>query len=118
MIKKTTLHKSLCTLVFMILSLISFSQNTIKVKGKLTDDKNLPLEGVSVQEKGTTNATSTKADGSFQLSVASSRSVLVFTYVGYEAQEITMGNKTELAVSIGVAGKLTTGCCSGRLRHS
>jgi TonB-dependent starch-binding outer membrane protein SusC len=100
MIKKITLYRSLYTLVFMILSLISFSQNAITVKGKLTDDKNQPLEGVSVQEKGTTNATSTKADGSFQLSVASSRSVVVFTYVGYEAQQITVGNKTELGVSM------------------
>jgi TonB-dependent starch-binding outer membrane protein SusC len=100
MIKKTTLHRSLYTLVFMILSLISFSQNSITVKGSIVDETKKPLEGVSVQEKGTTNATSTKADGSFQLSVASSRSVLVFTYVGYEAQEIPVGNKTELAVSM------------------
>lgn len=100
MIKKTTLYKGFCALVFMFLSLVSFSQSSVTVKGKLTDDKGQPLEGVSVQEKGTANATSTKADGTFQLSVASARSVLVFTYVGYDAQEIIVGSKLDMPVSM------------------
>lgn len=98
--KKITLLRGLCTLVLLTLSILSFSQNTITVKGTLVDDKKQPLEGVSVQEKGTTNTTTTKKDGSFQLNVSSSKSFLVFSYVGFNSQEMQVGDKSQLSVSL------------------
>ena len=101
MIKKTTLFRGVCTLAFLILiSLISFSQNSITVKGTIADEKKQPLEGVSVQEKGTNNTTLTKTDGSFQINVASAKSVLLISYVGFNAQEIVVGAKSQLTVSL------------------
>jgi hypothetical protein len=45
---------------------------------------------VSVVEKGTTNGTTTKEDGSFSLKVSNKDAVLVISYVGFKAQEIAL----------------------------
>lgn len=101
MTKKITQRRGLCVLALLLFSsFFSFAQNSITVRGIIVDDKKQPMEGVSVQEKGTTNAVSTKKDGSFQLNVASSKSVLVFTNVGFNSQEITVGSKTEISVTL------------------
>lgn len=101
MIKQTTLNRGVYTLALLFLfSCISFAQNNVTVKGTILDDKKQPMEGVSVQEKGTNNATRTLGNGSYQINVASSRSVLVFTYVGYDAQEVSVGSKSEISVSM------------------
>ncbi|MDB5211989.1 MAG: TonB-dependent receptor plug [Sediminibacterium sp.] len=101
MIKRIVQQRGLYvfTLIFLT-SVFSYAQTTSTVRGMIADDKKLPMEGVSVQEKGTTNAVTTKKDGRYQINVASPRSVLVFTYVGYDTQEIVVGNKSELPVSM------------------
>jgi len=63
----------------------------VEVKGTVTDESGEPLPGVSILEKGTTNGTVTDLDGQFTLSVASSESVLVFSFIGMESQERTAG---------------------------
>jgi TonB-linked SusC/RagA family outer membrane protein len=69
----------------------------LPISGKIVDDKGDPLSGVSVSEKGTANATVSKADGSFSLIVESENSVLVITHIGYDDQEIPVkGTKTFL----------------------
>jgi len=60
----------------------------ITIKGKVTDEKNLPLPGVSVRVKGTTQVVSTNPDGEFQLATDLSQPTLVFTYVGYKTKEL------------------------------
>lgn len=58
---------------------------------------NDPLIGVSVVIKGTTQGTSTDVEGRYTLSVAPG-SVLVFSYVGFISEEVTVGNRTEINV--------------------
>ncbi|NMN35272.1 SusC/RagA family TonB-linked outer membrane protein [Pedobacter sp. SG918] len=58
------------------------------VKGRVTDEKNLPLPGVSVRLKGTAQVVSTNPDGEFQIVTEQSQPTLIFTYVGYKTQEI------------------------------
>jgi iron complex outermembrane receptor protein len=72
----------------------------VTINGKVTNDKGEPLSGSTVTEKGTTNATTAKDDGSFSLTVASEKSVLVISYVGFDAQEIVVGNKNTVAVRL------------------
>ncbi|PRY53818.1 TonB-linked SusC/RagA family outer membrane protein [Arcticibacter pallidicorallinus] len=67
------------------------------VNGK---DDGFPLPGVSVRVKGTTVGTQTGANGQFSLKVPANNSVLVFTYIGYASQEIVVGNKSNLIVSL------------------
>src|SRR5256885_1771179 len=72
----------------------------IKVQGKVTDNTNAPMVGVTVSQKGTPISTVTNPEGNFTLSVKNEQSVLVFTSVGYQPQEITVGNKTTLDLQL------------------
>jgi TonB-dependent SusC/RagA subfamily outer membrane receptor len=99
------LKTALCRLgmllpVLLTLSLFSFSQNNFKVTGKVNDELGKPLEGVTVQVKGTNIATATSADGSFTINAPSGTSTLIITSVGFIQQEIALNNKTELTMSL------------------
>jgi TonB-linked SusC/RagA family outer membrane protein len=101
MMKNIVKQRGLYVLTLILLtSFFSFAQNTITRRGVISDDKKQPVEGVSIQEKGTGNGVVTKKDGTFQINVASAKSVLIVTYVGYEVQEIPVGNNPELNISI------------------
>jgi TonB-linked SusC/RagA family outer membrane protein len=70
------------------------------VSGKVISAAGLPLEGVSVVQKNTDNATTTNAKGEFSISVSSGASVLVFSYVGFTTQEVTVGNNSTLEIKL------------------
>jgi TonB-linked SusC/RagA family outer membrane protein len=72
----------------------------ISVRGQVKDDEGVPLPGVNVLEKGTSNGTSTDAEGNFALDVAGESSVLVFSFIGYSNQEITVGSQTNIQVQL------------------
>lgn len=79
----------------------------ITLRGRVTNDKKEPLEGVSVLVKGTRNGTTTDADGRFQLNTPSATNVeLVFSFVGYETKTLKAGNQTfiEVVLEQAVAG--------------
>ncbi len=59
-----------------------------------------PLAGASVELKGATVRTSSDAQGAFSIEVPENNAVLVITYVGYANQEITVGNRTQLSISL------------------
>lgn len=76
------------------------------VSGKVTsteDGSGLP--GVSIIVKGTTIGTNTDANGGFKINVADDNAVLVFSAVGFERQEITVGNRTTINLSLAVDQK-------------
>lgn len=64
----------------------------VTVSGTVMDESGSLLENVSVIEKGTGNGVSTDGDGNFRINVANEKSVLVFSYVGMEVQEVTVGS--------------------------
>ena len=68
-------------------STLAFAQN--QVNGIVTDKTGEPLIGVNVVENGTTNGVITDFNGQFTLNVAQGKT-LVFSYVGYTTQEITV----------------------------
>ncbi|SEW17078.1 iron complex outermembrane recepter protein [Chitinophaga sp. YR573] len=72
----------------------------LTVVGKVTDDKGNPLPGVSVQVKGTTKGTQTSATGEYSLSGVADNAVLVFSFIGFQSQEITVGGRSNIAVSL------------------
>lgn len=73
---------------------------SVKVTGVITDETNQPLPGVNVLEKGTSNGATTDIDGRFSLSVEGSSSILSISFIGYETQEILVGNRTEFNVQL------------------
>jgi TonB-dependent starch-binding outer membrane protein SusC len=70
-----------------------------KVTGKITDPNGAPLSGVTVTIKGTTKATTTNEQGVFTIT-ADDNDVIVFSYVGYESQEIKVGDKSQFNLSL------------------
>lgn len=73
----------------------------VRVTGRVTssdDGKGLP--GVSVVVKGTARGTSTDAEGRYRLDAPNSQSVLVFSSVGYATREATVGNQTEINLTL------------------
>uniref|UniRef100_UPI003216C7B7 SusC/RagA family TonB-linked outer membrane protein n=1 Tax=uncultured Draconibacterium sp. TaxID=1573823 RepID=UPI003216C7B7 len=72
------------------------------VTGKITDNQGLPLPGVTVVVKGTTNGTVTNPEGEFSLSDISVENTLVFSFVGMLTQEIVVGSQTQIDVTMQV----------------
>ena len=81
-----------------------------RVVGKVTSaEDGSPLPGVSVVVKGTTEGTSTDANGLFDLSIPNPKgTTLVFSFVGVATQEIKLGNESELNVSMASDSRLLT----------
>ena len=68
MMKTTAIYRRIFIFILLFAtSLISFSQNNFKVTGKVTDEIGKPVQGATVQVKGTNIATATVADGSYSL---------------------------------------------------
>ena len=76
----------------MLLSSIAWAQNRT-ITGKVTSsDDGSGIPGANVIVKGTNLGTVTDTDGNFSIS-ASDNSVLVFSFVGYATQEVTVGTQ-------------------------
>jgi len=91
--------KTLVFLVFLVTTGTVFGQ---EVSGTVTDGSE-PIPGVSVIVKGTTNGTTTDFDGNYTIS-ASNGDILVFSYVGFETQEVTVtGSVLNITMKSGVA---------------
>ena len=89
-----------CTLAFAGISSLAWSQATT-ISGEVTDQNTgTPLPGVNIVVKGTTNGTISNAAGEFSLSVQASDPVLVFSSIGYVAQEVAVGNQPSINVQM------------------
>ena len=85
-------------LLILFLSVSAFAQ-TYEVSGTVIDSDNQPLPGVSVSVKGTTKGTTTDFDGNYSLQVNSGE-VLVFTFVGFETQQVTLSGQSTVNVTM------------------
>lgn len=84
---------------------VSFAQNRT-VSGKVTAaDDGSTMPGVNVVLKGTTIGTSTDAEGRYTLSVPSNGGTLVFSFIGLSNQEIEIGQRTIIDVSMALDAK-------------
>ncbi len=90
-------------MIFMTSIVSVMAQRT--VSGKVTDDEGEDLLGVSVVLKGTTTGTTTDIDGNYSLSV-SDGDILIFSFVGFETQEIAVGTRSVIDVTMGGATEL------------
>ncbi|TAE17074.1 MAG: SusC/RagA family TonB-linked outer membrane protein [Bacteroidetes bacterium] len=93
------MRKLLTLLCVCLLSLQLFAQ-TKRVSGKITDKNGKPLSGVSILVKGTTVGTLTNDDGSYVLNVPANGKTLVVSSVNFETQEITLGTKNTISVTL------------------
>jgi TonB-linked SusC/RagA family outer membrane protein len=68
--------------------------------GKITDETNSPLPGVSIVLKGTQRGTISDANGQYKIEVPEGGATLVFSFVGFISQEVNVGTQTSLNVSL------------------
>jgi TonB-linked SusC/RagA family outer membrane protein len=78
----------------------------VTIRGKITGEGGVPLSGVSIVVKGTTAGTTTNNDGEFSLTIPDANVTLVITSVGYDMQEIVLGGKTEVTISLVTSDKV------------
>jgi TonB-dependent starch-binding outer membrane protein SusC len=96
---KQILRKLVLGLTVLVGCQIANAQNRT-VSGKVTDSEGISLPGVSVTVKGTSTGSITDANGKYSTSVSGTNNTLVFSYVGYKAQEVSVGNKTTIDVNL------------------
>lgn len=74
-------------------------QKIIKINGYVSDTSTLPLIGVNVAVKGTSNGTITDLDGKFSLDVPIN-SILQFSYIGYLPQEVIVKDQSPIKINL------------------
>ncbi|MCU0469058.1 MAG: TonB-dependent receptor [Arcicella sp.] len=70
------------------------------IKGVVLDENKEKLVGVSVAVKGTTRGSITDVNGEFTIKVPDTKSILVFSFLGYQNQEISVGNQTNFIINL------------------
>ncbi|MDE3741794.1 SusC/RagA family TonB-linked outer membrane protein [Maribacter polysaccharolyticus] len=68
------------------------------ISGTVTDNYGTPVPSVNVIEKGTTNGSTTDFDGNYSITVSSTSGTLIFSSLGFVAQEIPVGGKSSINV--------------------
>ncbi|NNE77655.1 MAG: TonB-dependent receptor plug domain-containing protein, partial [Pricia sp.] len=98
--KSLTRLKTACFVFALFLACYAHAQTTT-VSGTVTSaDDGLALPGVNVVVKGTTNGTVTDFDGNYSLDVSDTNGTLMFSYIGFKAQEIPISGNTTINVSM------------------
>jgi TonB-linked SusC/RagA family outer membrane protein len=77
----------------------------ITVKGTITDEKGETLAGVNVVQKGTQRGTSTDEKGTFSIDITDPDAILIFSFVGYTSQEVTVARRSTLDIVLKVDNK-------------
>jgi TonB-linked SusC/RagA family outer membrane protein len=94
---KQLLKKFILPLVTLFVFCINANAQTVTVKGKVSDDKGLPLPGVTVRLKGTNKGVSTNVNGVYSISYPGT-GTLIFSAIGYIPKEVKLTGETEINV--------------------
>lgn len=93
-----------CFAFFFLLSLCTgqemMAQQASTISGTIRDGANLTLPGVNVIEKGTQNSTVTDVDGKFIISISNNNAILQISFIGFETQEVSVGDKKIINVTL------------------
>jgi TonB-linked SusC/RagA family outer membrane protein len=86
-------------LLFLMLQAVSvFSQ--VDISGRVYDQYNDPMIGAVITVKNTAKGTTTDMDGNYSIQGVNENDVLIFSYMGYDTQEITAGNRSVINVTL------------------
>ena len=70
------------------------------VKGTIRDEKGSPVIGATIAIKGTTKGTTSDINGNYVIENVTSTSTLVVSFIGYQAQEIVVGDRTQVNITL------------------
>ena len=93
------LYMLMIGLLFMLGSVIEANAQN-QVSGQVSDDEGNSLPGVNVLVKGTSQGTVTDVDGRYTLPVPGSESVLQFSFIGYVTEEVEVGTRSTINISL------------------
>ena len=91
--------KEILTLLFIFTLFLQPITGQVAIKGKVVDDQNIPLPGVSILVKDTFKGTMSDMDGNYNIS-ASPGDTLVFSMVGMVSQSVLVGNRTVIDIML------------------
>ena len=96
------MKKTLLKTILLLFSCLFFGNAWAQqsVTGKVTDETNQPLPGVTVVVTGTTIGVITGADGSFTIAKVQKTDKLRFSFIGMQPQEVTVGNQRMINVKL------------------
>ena len=72
----------------------------IDIRGKVTNEFGDPLQKASIKVKGTDLAVFSDNEGNFSISVPTTETILIFSYVGFQTQEVVVGNTDFITVKL------------------
>ena len=98
--RKNRLLKMQLFVLLMLFVQFAFAQQGKTITGTVTDDKGAALAGASITAKGLTTGANTAANGEFKLTVPTSVTTLIVSFVGFENQEVSIKNTTNVTVSL------------------
>jgi TonB-linked SusC/RagA family outer membrane protein len=105
--RKQLLSKVLFSMFFVLMGIQMLAQDRT-VTGRVTaSDDGSGIPGASISIKGTSKGTSSDADGNYKITV-SGASVLTFSSVGFNSQDVTVGNKSQINVALAADTKALT----------
>ncbi len=88
-------------LILLFLIGVKGAMAQISVSGKvISGEDNSPLPGVNIVVKGTSGGTVSGADGNYSLSASGANDVLVFSFVGFVRQEVSVANRTTIDITL------------------
>ncbi len=96
--KMRTKFSGILTLLLAFVVQLTFAQEKT-ISGTISDEANLPLPGVNVIVKGTSNGTQTDFDGNYTIT-ADQGQVLTFSYLSYKSEERTVGSASNISFSM------------------
>jgi len=85
--------------IFLLFFSVAFSQQKT-VTGRVTDQDSKPLFNATVTVKGTNISTTTNADGQYSITLPSNANTLIFSYVGYQVNEMSIQGNTTVSVTM------------------
>ena len=94
--------RKILLLSFMLFGMVPFLWAQKALNGAVVGPDGSGLPGVNVVVKGTTTGTITDFDGNYRMSVAEDATTLVFTYIGYATQEVEIGARSVIDVTLEV----------------
>jgi len=97
-ITKTIKRLIISAFFFVFLANVVYSQSS-EIRGSVTDSENTGIPGVTLSIKGKSIGTITDINGNYKIT-ANVRDTIIFSYIGYEKQEIIIGNKKVIHVTL------------------
>ena len=83
-----------------VLLAVCVANAQVTVKGRVTDNSNEALPGVTVKIKNSSNGVTTDVDGNYSISVPDNAASLVYSFIGFITQEIPTNGRTIINVSL------------------